>query len=166
MEIFGTFGIEPSLILAQIVNFLVILYILKRFLYKPLFTILKKREDLVKESVQKADESNKALENAQKEERKIIAKAQETAKQIISEAKEQANDIVKRAEDNAKNQSDKMINDAKVQINLETQKAESELNKYVSQLSLEMLKKSLENVFTEKEQKEIVAKATKEMQKN
>lgn len=166
MEIFGTFGIEPSLILAQIVNFLVILYILKRFLYKPLFTILKKREDLVKESVQKADESNKALENAQEEERKIIAKAQETAKQIISEAKEQANDIVKRAEDNAKNQSDKMINDAKVQINLETQKAESELNKYVSQLSLEMLKKSLENVFTEKEQKEIVAKATKEMQKN
>lgn len=166
MEIFGTFGIEPSLILAQIVNFLVILYILKRFLYKPLFTILKKREDLVKESVQKADESNKALENAQEEERKIIAKAQETAKQIISEAKEQANDIVKRAEDNAKNQSDKMINDAKVQIGLETQKAESELNKYVSQLSLEMLKKSLENVFTEKEQKEIVAKATKEMQKN
>lgn len=166
MEIFGTFGIEPSLILAQIVNFLVILYILKRFLYKPLFNILKKREDLVKESVQKADESNKALENAQEEERKIIAKAQETAKQIVSEAKEQANDIVKRAEDNAKKQSDKMINDAKVQIGLETQKAESELNKYVSQLSLEMLKKSLENVFTEKEQKEIVAKATKEMQKN
>lgn len=166
MEIFGTFGIEPSLVLAQIVNFLIILYLLKRFLYKPLFTILKKREELVKESLQKADESSKALEKAQEEERKVIAKAQETAKQIVSEAKEQAVDIVKRGEENTKKQTDKMLADAKSQIELESQKAQNELNKYVSQLSLAMLKKSIDNVFSEKEQKEILDRALKQMQKS
>lgn len=166
MEIFGTFGIEWSLIFAQIVNFIIILFILKRFLYKPLFNILKKREELVKQSIQKADESSKALEKAQVEEQKIIAKAQDTAKQIVSEAKEQAADTLKRSEEKTKQQTDKMLKDAKVQIELETQKAQGELNKYVGELSLQMLKKSISNVFTEKEQSEIIARATKEMQKN
>ena len=165
MEIFGTFGLNPILTLAQIVNFLIILYILKRFLYKPLFRILNKREELVKESVQKADESSKALEKAQEEERKIIAQAQETAKQIVSDAKEQSADILKKAEENTKKQTDKMLKDAKTQIELETQQAQGQLNKYVSQLALKMLKTSIDHVFTEKEQSEIIERATKEMQK-
>jgi F-type H+-transporting ATPase subunit b len=166
MEIFGTFGIDWVTVVAQIINFLIILYVLKRFLYKPLFGILKKREDLAKQSIQKADESAKALEKAQEEERKIIAKAQETAKQIVSDAKEQASDIVKRGEENTKKQTDKMLKDAKTQIDLETQQAQAQLNKYVSKLAIDMLEKSISNVFTENEQTEIIAKATKAMQKS
>ena len=64
MEIFQTFGINWVLVIGQIINFLIILYILKRYLYKPLFNVLKKRQELAKESVKNAENSEKALESA------------------------------------------------------------------------------------------------------
>ncbi|SRR5258708_23770100 len=165
MDIFGTFGLDPVLTIAQIVNFLIILYVLKRFLYKPLFNVFKKREELAKESIKNAEESTKALEKAKDEEKKIIKEAHETAKQIINDAHDQATTLAKEAEVETKQKTDKTIQDAKNQIALETADAQKELNKYIMKLSLELLQKTLTNVFTEKEQSEIIARAMKEMQK-
>jgi F-type H+-transporting ATPase subunit b len=127
--------------------------------------VFKKREELVKESIEKAEQSEKALEKAKEQEKEIIKKARLTGDDIIKEAKEQSDEIIKQAEISAKDRADKMINDAKGQITLETAQAQEELNKYVLRLSMDMLKRTLSNVFTEKEQSEIIDKAMKEMQK-
>jgi F-type H+-transporting ATPase subunit b len=165
MEIFETFGLDPIIIVAQIVNFLVILYILKRFLYKPLFKTFKTREALIKESIEKAEQARKELEKAKKEERDVMKKAQVTAQQIIAEAKEQSATILKDAQDAAKKQTQQTIEEAKEQITRETKLAEQQLNKHVGKLAVELLEKSLNNVFTEKEQSQIVAKAVKSLDK-
>ena len=165
MEILNTFGLNPYLVGAQIVNFLIILYVLKRFLYPPLFNVFKKREELVKESIKKAEENEKVLEKTKNLEKEIIQKAKVSADEIIKEARDQASDIVKKAEEDSKGKSDKMLKDARVQIELETSEAQKKLNTYVIDLSLDLLKKTLGNVFSEKEQSEIVQKALKEMQK-
>ncbi|MBU2632677.1 F0F1 ATP synthase subunit B, partial [Patescibacteria group bacterium] len=49
MEIVKQFGLDPVLLVAQIVNFLILLFILKKLLYKPVLELLKKREDTIKE---------------------------------------------------------------------------------------------------------------------
>src|SRR5207247_1964428 len=97
MDVLHNFDIEWPLLVAQIVNFLIIFYLLKRFLYKPIFTVLKKRADTIKEE-------------------------------------------------------------------LETRAAEKQLNKHMSQLSVTLLKKALDNVFSEKEQSEVVSKAVKALE--
>ena len=56
MEIIKNFGIDPLLLIAQIVNFLIIFYILKRFALKPILDILKKRENTIKEGLREAEE--------------------------------------------------------------------------------------------------------------
>ena len=165
MEILKTFGLNPYLTIAQIVNFLILLYILKRYLYPPLFKVFKKREELIKESIEKAQQNEKILEKTQQQEKEILKKAKTTADQIIKDAREQASDTLKKAQEDTKQQTDKMLKDAKAQIELETTEAQKQLNKYVMKLSLELLQKSLSNVLTEKEQSEIVAKAMKVMQK-
>jgi F-type H+-transporting ATPase subunit b len=165
MEVIEHFGINPILIAAQIVNFLIILYILKRFLYKPIFAVFKKREQTIKEGMAKAEESKKVLDQALTKEKKIIKDAQDTAKKIIQDARDQAQLLSKGIEEKTKKQSDRMIEDAKVQIELETKKAELSLNKHVSDLSVKFLKKSLPDVFTAKEQTEIVSRAVKELNK-
>jgi F-type H+-transporting ATPase subunit b len=166
MEIFGTFGLDPVLTAAQIVNFLVILYVLKRFVYKPLFNVLQKRQDMVKDSVKNAEESKKALEKAEAKEKELIKEARSNADQILKDAKEQAAVIIKKAEEDTKKQTQQMLKDAKEQIELETAKAQVELNKHVAQLSVELLKKSIDKVFTGKEQGELVDRAVKELRKN
>lgn len=165
MEIFKTFGLDPYLLITQIVNFLIIFYLLKRFLYKPLTNAIKKRQELAKESIDNAKNSEKLLEKAKEDEQEIIKKAKATAAEVIKDAREQASDIVKKSQADTKEQTDKMLKDAKEQIAIETEEAQKQLDKYVVKLSLELLKKSLGNVFTEKEQNEIIARATKEIQK-
>src|ERR1700722_13501281 len=106
MDIFQTFGLNPYLTIAQIVNFLILLYILKRYLYPPLFKVFKKREALVKESIEKAEQSEKALEKAKEQEKEVIKKARITADEIVKEAREQATEILKHAEASTKEQTD------------------------------------------------------------
>ncbi len=165
MEILHTFGLDWKLVAAQIVNFLIIFYVLKRYLYPPLFKVFKKREELVKDSINKADENEKLLEKSKIQEKEIIKKAKATADDVIKEARERSDDILKKAEEETKLKSDKMLKDARDQIALETAEAKKELNTYVLKLSVQILEKSLSNVLTEKEQSEIVAKAMKEIQK-
>lgn len=165
MEIFKTFGLDWTLTAAQIVNFLIILYVLKRFVYKPLFDVLKKRQDMVQETAKNAEESKKALENAEAKEKELIKDARSNADQVLKDAKEQAAAIVKKAEEDAKKQTQQMLKEAKEQIELETAKAQAELNKHVAQLSVELLKKSIDKVFTGKEQTELVDRAVKELKK-
>jgi F-type H+-transporting ATPase subunit b len=165
MDILEKFGINPYLTAAEIVNFLIVLYILKRFLYKPVFNILKKREDAIKEGIEKAEEGKKALENASAEEKKIIKKASETAAEMVKNAREQASEIVKAAQEKAKNESARTIADAKVQIEIERKEAETKILKDVTRLSVEVLRKSLSKILSEKEQDEVVKRAITVLQK-
>jgi F-type H+-transporting ATPase subunit b len=165
MDILNTFGLNPYLLTAQIVNFLILFYILKRFLYPPLFKVFKKREELVKESLDKVQENEKILEKTKLQEKEILKKARVTADEILKDASERSADVLKKAEDDAKAQTNKMLTDAKEQIELEKMEAQKQLNKYVVRLSLDLLKRTLSNVFTEKEQSELVQRAMKEMQK-
>ncbi len=162
-EVLHNFGVDWQLLIAQVINFLIILYLLKRFLYKPVFNLLKKREEAIKQGLSKADESKKALDEALVKEKKIIKEAQDTGKKIIQEAKEQSETVAKKIEEKAKKQADQMLEDARAQIEREKRAVEKELEKHVSELSVKILKQSLDNVFTEKEQSEVVAKATKAM---
>ena len=98
MEIFEIFGIDIYIIVAQIVNFLVILYILRRFLYKPMFKIFKQREDLAQTSIKNAEETKKVLEETQEKEKVILKKAQQTANQILKDAREQAATLIEKTE--------------------------------------------------------------------
>jgi F-type H+-transporting ATPase subunit b len=165
MDILEKFGINPISVAAEIVNFLLVLYILKRFLYKPVFNVLKKRQDAIKEGLEKAEEGKKSLETAQVEEKKIIKSANETASQIVKDAREQAATIVKDAQEKAKNESIRTIADAKVQIEIERKEAESKILKDVTRLSVEVLRKSLSKILSDKEQDEVVKRAITTLQK-
>jgi F-type H+-transporting ATPase subunit b len=165
MEILKNFGFDPVMLAAQIVNFLIILYLLKRFLYKPVLEMLKKRVDTITEGLKQAEESRLTLEKTLEEEKKILAKAQESAKQIINEAKLQAIESAREIEENAKQQTEKMILEVRAQMNQEALETERKLLEKVSGLAADMLTKSLSGMFGEREQKQITEKALKQIKK-
>ena len=59
MEILENFGVNPVLLAAQIVNFIIVLFILKKFLYKPILDLLKKRQFTIKEGLKQAEATAK-----------------------------------------------------------------------------------------------------------
>ncbi|MFH1187069.1 MAG: F0F1 ATP synthase subunit B [Candidatus Levyibacteriota bacterium] len=165
MEIIKNFGVEPMLLAAQIVNFLIILFILKKFLYKPVLETLKKREKSIKEGLNQAEEGKIALEKALEEEKKILKKAQVQARKIIDDAKNQSGLLAKGIEENAKNQSKKILEDAKNQIGEDTKEAEKRLTAKINSISIEILQKALKEMFSEKDEKKLIEKAIKQIVK-
>lgn len=163
MEIVQQLGIQPVLLIAQIVNFLVIFFLLKRFLYKPIFSVLKKREETIKEGLAKAEEGRKIMEKALAEEREILRKAQKEARQIIEEARTQKDAIIKEAQEITKQQGEQLIAHARAQIAIETKEAEKQLASHISSLAVNILEKSLFDLFSEEEQDFVIKKAVQKM---
>lgn len=166
MEIINNFGLDPLLLGAQIVNFLIIFYVLKRFLYKPVLDILKKREDTIKGGLKQAEEGKKLLDDAQEKEKEILKKAQNQSQLMLDDAKKQASEISVQIEDKAKKQASEIISAASEKINQDLKNAEKQLTQYVSLLALEFLEKSTSELFDTKSQEQIIKIAAEKFKKS
>ena len=165
MEVLRGLGFDPILFTAQIVNFLVILFILKKILYKPLLEMLNKRQAEIKSGLDNKEKAEALLLDTEEKEKKVLKKANETAKNILSDADKVASEIKAKAEISAKKESEKIILDAKATVSQEVLAAENKLTEKIGSLSLSLLQKSLVGVFGENEQKTILKKAETEIKK-
>lgn len=166
MEIINNFGLDPYLFGAQVINFLIVLYLLRRFLYKPVLDVLKKREEEIKTGLKQAEESRLLLEKTLEREKEILKKARESAKETITEAKSQAILILTQVEEDSKKQAEKIISQAREQIEIESKETEKRLTAKITDLSIGFLTTALKDVFSEKEQKEVLDKAIKQIKSN
>lgn len=165
MEIIEKFGLDPFLFGAQIINFLIIFYILKRFLYKPTLEVLRKREKIISEGLKQAEEGRKLLEKAQIREKEILKKAKNEARKMIEDAKNQASLVKREIDEEARMEGQRILKETQSQINEQSKEMEKRLVSQISTLSLEFLKKSLSQMFSESEQKEVLDRAVKVLRK-
>ena len=86
MEVLHKLGIDWKLLIAQGVNFLILLYILKRFVYKPMLAFLDDRAGKIEAGLHNAEAANKKLEAAEQEQKSVLANAQKEARAIVEEA--------------------------------------------------------------------------------
>lgn len=163
MEIIQKFGIDPWLLGAQIVNFFIILYLLKRFAYKPILLALKTREEKIRKGLQDAEESRQLLEKATTREQEILKKANNEAKKLLAETRSQQDVLLRQAEESTKKVAEKMLKEAREQIAFELLQAEKRLSTHVSELAMHFLQKSIEELFSENEQEVIMRTALKNM---
>ena len=164
-SVLQTFGINWYLVAAQIVNFLIILYLLKRFVYKPVFAMLKKRADIIKKSIEDAKTTKAELEDAEKERRQIIKKAKDEAKRILDDAKVESREILNNAQEKAKKQTALSIKDAGEEIERESRSAEKRIQGRIGTLIEKILHESLSEYLSPSEQKEIITKTMQRIPK-
>lgn len=156
MEILNKFGFDPVMLAAQIVNFLIILYLLKRFLYKPVLEVIKKRQENIEEGVRQAEEAQRRLEEAIDKEAKILSKAKNEAQGLIDDAKKDSLELARQIETNAKADTERLIEEARSHIALETQAAEKKLSELTSVLARNLLEKALQGEIDKAGQRKIL----------
>lgn len=166
MEIIKDFGLNPVLLGAQIINFLIVFFVLKRMLYKPILDILKTRQNTIKEGLKQAEEARIKLEKVVIEEKNILRTAQLQSKKIIEDARIESDAIVKRMNEDARKQTEKLLNDAKEQITKETLETEKRLALNTSKLAISFLEKTLSGFFSTKEQKDVISQVIKKIKRN
>lgn len=163
MEILNNFGFEPILFLAQIVNFLIIFWVLKRFMYKPVLKLLDERRKKIEDGLKHAEEAEIKFAESVKKEEEILKKAQSEAKKMLDEARDAREKMLKDAEEDTKKQVAKLLTEARDLINEETTQASKKLEVQVSKLAIEFLNKSTKGLFGEKEQEIIMKNALKKL---
>lgn len=161
MDILNQFGFDIKLFIAQIVNFLVLAFLFKKFLYKPILTTLKKRETTIKKGLEDALGAQKALENAESEKNEILQKASQEAEKIINEARKVAEEARDSILDDARAESSKVMANMKEQIKLEKEEFIKESKSIALSLSQSILEESIKGLFDKKEQQSLIQKGMK-----
>lgn len=113
MEIFKDFGIQPVLLAAQVVNFVILILLLRKFLYNPILKLLEERKAKIEKAQQDAQELEKQLANLSIKQDQIIKNANNQAETIIKEAKETAATHSEKMIEETKIYSQEIINQAK-----------------------------------------------------
>jgi F-type H+-transporting ATPase subunit b len=164
METINEFGIKPVLLMAQIVNFLILLFLLKKFLFGPILKVLDDRKKKVAESLANAEKIQLELEKTLEERDKKLQLAAKESKKIIDEAFENANQIVDDAHQKARVDIEKMIIKAKEEIILERDKMHQEIRGELADLIGLGMEKVAGKVLNSQDKKNLAANSIKEFE--
>lgn len=149
------------------VAFLVVLFILKKFAWKPILKALKDREDHIEESLQLADKVKTEMKELQANNEKLLVDARTERDNMLKEARETKEEIVNEAKGKAGEEADKMIEDARQAIQNEKMAALTELKNEVGKLSLEIAEKLVRHDLSSNEdQNKLVEKLLNEVKIN
>lgn len=86
MEVLEKLGIDWRLLAAQVVNFAILFYVLRRFAYRPILTFLDERKEKIDQGLRDAEEAAKRLQSAVAEKDAVLAAARAEAREIVSAA--------------------------------------------------------------------------------
>ncbi|MFW6265936.1 MAG: F0F1 ATP synthase subunit B [Halanaerobiales bacterium] len=145
-----------STFLWQIFNFLVLLWLLKRYLYTPLTDMLDKREEKIRGDLEEAKHKKEEAAELKKEREKELQKAREKAQKIVEEAEnrgeKRAEEIIEKARDEAeriKERNQEEIARAKAE-------ARDELRREVASLSMMAAGKFMKEKLDEEKHRELI----------
>ncbi|AKL97946.1 ATP synthase F0 subunit B [Endomicrobium proavitum] len=159
MEIIKKFGLETNLFLFQLANFLIIAFILKKFLFKPLKKMLDERKRIVDQSLQDAQDARAALENAGQERDKILTSAKTDADALAVAAKASLEETKIKLTDDAKKRSQQIVDDAKQKAAAEFENLNKQIGKISADISGKLVSKVLSDLFTGDEKQKVISRA-------
>ena len=140
-----------GLFIWQVLIFVGLVFLLKKFAWKPILDAVNEREEGIKNALLSAENAKKDMLNLKSDNEKLLAEARLERDTIMKEAREIKEKMISDAKTEAQVQGLKMIEQAKAAINSEKNAALAELKNQVSTLSLEIAEKILKDELSNKE---------------
>jgi F-type H+-transporting ATPase subunit b len=156
-------GFNGPVFIAQLVNFGLLLVLLRLFAYKPIMKMLDTRAIKIKESLEAGERAKQEAVHAEAEISKKIEEASASGQQIVGQAMKTAEDVKRRAAQDAKTEADAIIAKAEVEINREKQESLTELRKEVADLAVMVAGKAIAMSLDKETQRKLIDNALKEV---
>ena len=163
MDILKEFGVDPLLLVAQIVNFLILLFILRKFMYGPILKVLDTRKKKIEESLKNAEEIEKVLAKTNEETERMISKALLEQEKMLTESKVMVAQMINDGKVQASQIIAKAQQQAQELIQAERGKLEQEVKQNLSTIVSLALEKVLGKTISRLENKKIIEKAVREI---
>lgn len=151
----------------QTVLFVGLIFLLRKFAWKPILNAVNEREEKIQGALKAADEAEKKMQALNNQSEALLKQAREERDQILKEAREAKEAMISEAKGKASAEADKIIAQARETINNEKMAAITELKNQVAVLSIEIAEKILkEQLSGDDKQKAIVDNLLKEVNLN
>jgi F-type H+-transporting ATPase subunit b len=146
-----------GLLFWMFVAFTAVLFILRKFAWKPILEALKERETSITTALSEARMAREEVSLLKVKNNELIHEVQEERDAILKEARDTKSAIVADAKNRAKEEADRMIKQAREEILSEKNAAISEIRSHVASLSIEIAEKILKSELSEeKKQKALI----------
>src|SRR5690554_1739057 len=145
---------EVGLVVWHSIAFLLLLFLLTKFAWKPVLKSIKDREESIDNALASAEKAKQEMARLTNENEELLKAARIERDQILKEAKELKDQIVADAKVSAQTEGAKLIEQAKKEIDDQKKHALAEVKNQVSALSLDIAKKVLQQEFADQSKQE------------
>lgn len=149
-------GINWPGLLTQLISFLILFLLLKKFLYRPVIKMLEDRAEKIKTSLEVADKVKQEAEQTTAANESLMLKAREESQALISESREQAKKIKESELEKSKLQIEIERKRALDEIRSEEDKIINNIRSEFSGLAISAAEKIIEREVNENNHKEII----------
>src|SRR4029077_19610728 len=158
-----TFGWNPWLFLSQVISFVIVALLLRRFAYKPILAVLEERRRKIEEGQLNAEKIRQQLAEAEKRYQEIIAKANADAQRMIDEARDSASHLSERKQQEAITAAAQIVAKAREAAALEHERTMEALKREVGRLVVDTTAKVTGKVLDMDDQRRLQEEATRQL---
>ncbi|MBV7269195.1 F0F1 ATP synthase subunit B [Winogradskyella luteola] len=142
---------EFGLVFWTLITFLVLLFILRKFAWKPILGAVSDREEGIKDALASAEKARKEMENLQADNERILQEARAEREAMLKDAREIREQTIAKAETEAQEKASKIIEKAQAAIESEKKVAMAELKSHVAGLSVDIAEKVVRDELSNKD---------------
>jgi len=158
-------GVNLTGLIAQIVNLLILFFVLKKFVFQAVVKIISQQKEKIKKTKKNAALIEREKENIAKRREKEIANALKEGDKFITQAKEEGKKIKKKIIKEAKEEKERMIKNAKQSIFREEIKMRQKVADYSADLAVKIATQLMQKSLNEKDQHQLIQKAFSHLKK-
>ena len=156
-----------GLVFWMLITFLIVLFLLKKFAWKPILDMIKEREESIENALSSAEKAKKEMASLKSSNEKILSDARLERDLMLKEARELKEGMINEAKGKATAEADKIVTAARETINNEKMAAITELKNQVATLSIEIAEKELrQQLASDEKQKAYVKQLLDEVKLN
>ena len=139
-----------GLVIWMTIALLIVLFILKKYAWKPIMNALKEREDSIEDSLRAADKAREAMKDLKLDNEKLLRDAKDERDALMREARVIKEKIIEEAKERAGMEANNIVESAKKRIENEKKAALIEIKNTIATTSIEIAEKILREEFKDK----------------
>jgi F-type H+-transporting ATPase subunit b len=159
----GLIKVVPGLMIWTIVCFLLTLFVLKRFAFGPIQSMLDERRDRIRRSIDEADKARVEARKLLEEHRALIGQARGQGEEILAEARRVADSQRQRVKEETEADRQRRLEETKRQIEAETHRALEQIRTEVADLTLVATAKVTGKVLDDEDHRRLIEDAVKDL---
>lgn len=154
---------DPGLYIWSTIIFGILLFLLSKYAFKPIFQGIRSRNESISSALQSADRARAEVAELKNENEEILKQAREERSRILREANELKSKIINEARDEARVEAEKLLADARHEITVQRTKAMSEVKSEVGRIAADIAQQLVKKDMSQtQEQKDLIASLVKE----